>query len=299
MPWKLEVDPVVFRTGAHTSANSRKRSAAAAGLTAIAPAGGEVQRNGQTSRTAPNATSAEASAPSRRRLQPTSAARHKQRQQPACARERARTQSQNEAFARLRSCVPALPSDKLSKIQTLRCASKYIQFLYAVLSAGDSLQARAAAGWAQTQTQTPHDVGYVGPAHLAVPDACTALDCANHSISPLTLHTDYFVNASPQSSSRRQQRTLFEFSPNSGPMPLPLPLATGRKSDLPFQIGGELPSVAADQNLNLNLSSHVADEAVLVLGAIPFEKLSQAFTLWRTQGGLDALRPLLLPPLSH
>ena len=296
------MDPVVFRTGAHTSANSRKRSAAAAGLTAIAPAGGAVQRNGQTLHAAPNATSAETSAFPRQRLQPASAARHKQRQQPACARERARTQSLNEAFARLRSCVPALPSDKLSKIQTLRCASKYIQFLYAVLSAGDSLQTRAAAGWAQTQPQTHHDVGCVGPAHLAVPDACTAsgtLDCANHSISPLTLHTDYFVNASDPSSGRThcQQRTSFEFSPNSGPMPLPLPLVTGRESDLPFRIGGELPSVAADQNLNL--SSNVADEAVLVLGAIPFEKLGQAFTLWRTQGGLDALRPLLLPPLPH
>lgn len=48
-------------------------------------------------------------------------------------RERARTQSLNEAFARLRRIVPTLPSDKLSKIQTVRLATRYIDFLYATL----------------------------------------------------------------------------------------------------------------------------------------------------------------------
>jgi len=48
-------------------------------------------------------------------------------------RERARTQSLNEAFAHLRRIVPTLPSDKLSKIQTVRLATRYIDFLYATL----------------------------------------------------------------------------------------------------------------------------------------------------------------------
>jgi len=48
-------------------------------------------------------------------------------------RERARTQSLNEAFACLRRIVPTLPSDKLSKIQTVRLATRYIDFLYATL----------------------------------------------------------------------------------------------------------------------------------------------------------------------
>nr|SVF01454.1 twist [Limnogonus franciscanus] len=52
----------------------------------------------------------------------------------ANVRERQRTQSLNEAFASLRSIIPTLPSDKLSKIQTLKLASRYIDFLYKVLS---------------------------------------------------------------------------------------------------------------------------------------------------------------------
>ncbi|KAI4875514.1 hypothetical protein NFI96_009695 [Prochilodus magdalenae] len=51
----------------------------------------------------------------------------------ANVRERQRTQSLNEAFASLRTMIPSLPSDKLSKIQTLKLASRYIDFLYQVL----------------------------------------------------------------------------------------------------------------------------------------------------------------------
>ncbi|XP_041367642.1 twist-related protein 2-like [Gigantopelta aegis] len=51
----------------------------------------------------------------------------------ANVRERQRTQSLNEAFAQLRKIIPTLPSDKLSKIQTLKLAARYIDFLYQVL----------------------------------------------------------------------------------------------------------------------------------------------------------------------
>lgn len=51
----------------------------------------------------------------------------------ANVRERQRTQSLNEAFAALRKIIPTLPSDKLSKIQTLKLAARYIDFLYQVL----------------------------------------------------------------------------------------------------------------------------------------------------------------------
>jgi len=51
----------------------------------------------------------------------------------ANVRERQRTQSLNDAFAQLRKIIPTLPSDKLSKIQTLRLATRYIDFLYQVL----------------------------------------------------------------------------------------------------------------------------------------------------------------------
>ena len=52
----------------------------------------------------------------------------------ANVRERQRTQSLNHAFAQLRKIIPTLPSDKLSKIQTLKLASRYIQFLIQVRS---------------------------------------------------------------------------------------------------------------------------------------------------------------------
>ena len=40
-----------------------------------------------------------------------------------------RTQSLNEAFGSLRHSIPTLPSDKLSKIQTLKLATQYIAHL--------------------------------------------------------------------------------------------------------------------------------------------------------------------------
>ncbi|XP_003215189.1 twist-related protein 2 [Anolis carolinensis] len=55
----------------------------------------------------------------------------------ANVRERQRTQSLNEAFAALRKIIPTLPSDKLSKIQTLKLASRYIDFLYQVLQSDE------------------------------------------------------------------------------------------------------------------------------------------------------------------
>ncbi|XP_076328060.1 twist-related protein 2-like [Tachypleus tridentatus] len=55
----------------------------------------------------------------------------------ANVRERQRTQNLNEAFAALRKIIPTLPSDKLSKIQTLKLAARYIDFLYQVLKNDD------------------------------------------------------------------------------------------------------------------------------------------------------------------
>lgn len=44
----------------------------------------------------------------------------------ANVRERQRTQSLNSAFTSLRKIIPTLPSDKLSKIQTLKLASRFV-----------------------------------------------------------------------------------------------------------------------------------------------------------------------------
>ncbi|VDD75112.1 unnamed protein product [Mesocestoides corti] len=58
----------------------------------------------------------------------------------ANVRERQRTQSLNKAFAELRHIIPTLPSDKLSKIQTLRLATQYINFLSNLLNDSQHLQ---------------------------------------------------------------------------------------------------------------------------------------------------------------
>lgn len=52
--------------------------------------------------------------------------------QMANVRERERTKNLNEAFTCLRKVIPTMPSDKLSKIQTLKLARDYIGFLYKV-----------------------------------------------------------------------------------------------------------------------------------------------------------------------
>ena len=62
----------------------------------------------------------------------------------ANVRERQRTQALNDAFNALRRIIPTLPSDKLSKIQTLRLATKYIDFLCQILS-NDDMNPNAAA----------------------------------------------------------------------------------------------------------------------------------------------------------
>ena len=62
----------------------------------------------------------------------------------ANVRERQRTQSLNDAFASLRKIIPTLPSDKLSKIQILKLASRYIDFLYQVLES-DQMDAKLAS----------------------------------------------------------------------------------------------------------------------------------------------------------
>ncbi|KAF8788703.1 Twist-related protein 2 like protein [Argiope bruennichi] len=58
-------------------------------------------------------------------------------------RERTRTKKLNDAFALLRKMIPCRPSDKLSKIQTLRLAVLYIDFLLMCLQQDNYLDPRS------------------------------------------------------------------------------------------------------------------------------------------------------------
>ncbi|UYV84157.1 hypothetical protein LAZ67_X001355 [Cordylochernes scorpioides] len=64
----------------------------------------------------------------------------------ANVRERQRTRNLNAAFTALRNTIPTLPSDKLSKIQTLRLAASYIDFLLDVLCTDDGVDLTACYG---------------------------------------------------------------------------------------------------------------------------------------------------------
>ncbi|XP_022191412.2 twist-related protein-like [Nilaparvata lugens] len=82
---------------------------------------------------------------SRRRLSSHSVEELQTQRVMANVRERQRTQSLNEAFASLRKIIPTLPSDKLSKIQTLKLAARYITFLYQVLHCAPSEQSNSSS----------------------------------------------------------------------------------------------------------------------------------------------------------
>ncbi|XP_051859837.1 protein twist isoform X2 [Drosophila albomicans] len=70
----------------------------------------------------------------------------------ANVRERQRTQSLNDAFKALQQIIPTLPSDKLSKIQTLKLATRYIDFLCRMLSSSDISLLKALEAQSSTVT---------------------------------------------------------------------------------------------------------------------------------------------------
>lgn len=55
----------------------------------------------------------------------------------ANVRERKRTQKLNQAYKRLQAIIPKEPSDKMSKIHTLKLALSYIDFLNDILTVAD------------------------------------------------------------------------------------------------------------------------------------------------------------------
>ncbi|KAB1253847.1 Pancreas transcription factor 1 subunit alpha [Camelus dromedarius] len=92
---------------------------------------------------------AAAAAAARRRRRVRSEAELQQLRQAANVRERRRMQSINDAFEGLRSHIPTLPYEKrLSKVDTLRLAIGYINFLSELVQADLPLRGggRAAAG---------------------------------------------------------------------------------------------------------------------------------------------------------
>ncbi|XP_012270932.1 uncharacterized protein LOC105694643 [Orussus abietinus] len=127
--YEFKSEPIDFPT----VETPRRHPAGVAPLPA-APAPGSAKRKRKASLDGLNGPDVDAG--SRVKLRRKSGATYEEIQNQrvmANVRERQRTQSLNEAFAALRKIIPTLPSDKLSKIQTLKLATRYIDFLYRVL----------------------------------------------------------------------------------------------------------------------------------------------------------------------
>lgn len=76
----------------------------------------------------------------RRRRKPRCLSQQLQQRQAANQRERKRMQSINDAFEGLREHIPTLPYEKrLSKVDTLRLAIGYINFLHEMVSTENSM----------------------------------------------------------------------------------------------------------------------------------------------------------------
>lgn len=97
----------------------------------------------------------------------------------ANVRERKRTQSLNNAYKKLQSIVPKEPSDKMSKIHTLKLALAYIDFLNDILKQSE----QPTSGSNDVTTTT-------SPNTTASPTAATPFypSLANHLHSPPASH---------------------------------------------------------------------------------------------------------------
>jgi hypothetical protein len=108
----------------------------------------------------------------------------------ANVRERKRTQSLNQAYKLLQSKIPKEPSDKMSKIHTLKLALAYIDFLNDVLKSSETPSSPAPAstpGPAAAKTSGDTTTAVVG--HCKSPDyndACSPCSSTATNYCPIT-----------------------------------------------------------------------------------------------------------------
>lgn len=102
----------------------------------------------------------------------------------ANVRERQRTQSLNDAFTQLRKIIPTLPSDKLSKIQTLRLATRYIDFLYQVLRNEEDAACASGGSAAAASPPTPSSLSPSGgESRMMQPDVSSSTSSSSSSMT--------------------------------------------------------------------------------------------------------------------
>lgn len=98
----------------------------------------------------------------------------------ANVRERIRTQKLNQAYKQLQSIIPKEPSDKMSKIHTLKLALAYIDFLNGILKESDSSDCTPTSSANISLTQANSPTCYTSsPSTMSPPDVGHNLPCRN------------------------------------------------------------------------------------------------------------------------
>ena len=113
----------------------------------------------------------------------------------ANVRERQRTQSLNDAFTHLRHIIPTLPSDKLSKIQTLKLATRYIDFLYQILRNDE-------------EQQSPTNTGHVAHPNKSMAPATTVPSVPQQQQQQQQPHQPPNIEGESTGSLPQNERTL-------------------------------------------------------------------------------------------
>nr|ADC32288.1 twist [Schmidtea polychroa] len=165
----------------------------------------------------------------------------------ANVRERQRTQSLNRAFSELRRIIPTLPSDKLSKIQTLKLAASYIDFLSQILH--------------PSANNTLTSICQSNPGFN---------NCEYNSYNNIPFSNDLYAIANHQTTSKVNNPQILKFLTNNANVDNTL-MSSHNKNVLLHSL---------DQNLYGNTSTpHSSD-----VSNNAHETLSYAFSVWRMEG---------------
>lgn len=138
----------------------------------------------------------------------------------ANVRERKRTQLLNQAYRQLQSIIPKEPSDKMSKIHTLKLALSYIHFLNDILKTSENNQSTMeSAPSSNSSHNQDYDPSNQSPAYTSYSPTCSTIhslqvyspgsgqdevDGEDNEFQPSTKRARMELAGQPKSTSRYQ-----------------------------------------------------------------------------------------------
>lgn len=130
----------------------------------------------------------------------------------ANVRERKRTQLLNQAYKQLQSIIPKEPSDKMSKIHTLKLALAYIDFLNDILKSSDSHEAASPSPPMKHQQQG-HQSPYMEAQSRTADDYLVSTTSATYSSPSSSCASSSYAPHLLASTSNDEQDYRFESCP--------------------------------------------------------------------------------------